>query len=112
MTKFANELTGRKLSAEESASMKDPSRKQTNINWLKRQFIDPETQQPIQVGEGIEVGPFDSEAEGDNWLSTILTAVTRDLQWGMNGGKTRGRSVTFEPRLRDDKVFMWIKRIK
>lgn len=60
------------------------------IEELAKRFIDPETGQPIQVGEAVDFGSWDSEEEGRNWFKYYLPDTYKHtlLDWGKV--KTKG----------------------
>ncbi len=68
MPKDLADLEFRIVRKEEVAKSPSKKTKQLVIDQFATKFIDPETEQPILVGEGIEMGPFESEEEGRNWL--------------------------------------------
>lgn len=117
MTKGPGELKARKLLEREVNSVPTGRGKKAEmVDWLVQQFIDPETQQPILVGEGIEVGEFDSKEEARNWARYYLPDAYQDAALGWGKEKTKGGKtippVIAEAKERDGKVYLWLKRVK
>lgn len=116
MPKDPDELEFRIIPKEEvSKASSNKKTKPLKVEKIAAKFINPETEQPIQVGEAVEAGPFDSEEEGRNWLKYYLPDVYKHemLNFGKEknkGGKTKS-PFSIDPKPRDGKFYFWIIRI-
>lgn len=84
------------------------------VREFAKKFIDPETQQPIQVGEAIEVGPYETKEEGTNWFKYYLPDTYKELQWGAEknkAGKLKSPVAVVPLPSRDGKYYFWIVRV-
>jgi hypothetical protein len=115
--KKANEITSRRLSDEETASM-NVDEKVAMILAIKKAFKGDGPDGYIKVGEGQEFGEWDNETDAVNWAKRWVGDAYREMKWGKEKGKTKtGKErtlppVVVEPRQRDGKFYVWIKRIR
>ncbi len=116
MPKDPDELVFRIISSEEVSRLSSGKKvKPIMVEKIAEKFINPETQEPIQVGEAVEAGPFDSEEEGRNWMKYYLPDVYKHekLQFGKEknkSGKTKS-PFSVDPKPRDGKWYFWIIRV-
>jgi hypothetical protein len=115
MPKELGDLEFRILRKEEVAKVISKKTKPLIVEQFAQKFIDPETNAPIQVGEGIEIGPFESENEGRNWLRYYLPDTYKHPLLGWGKVRTKGdhikSPVSVEPKPRDGKHYFWVIRI-
>lgn len=115
MPKDLAKLEIRIIRKEEVSRQPSKKTKPLVVEQFAEKFIDPETNQPIQVGEGIELGPFDSREEGLNWLRYYLPDTYKHpkLNWGKV--RTKGNHikspVSIDGKEREGKWYFWVIRV-
>ncbi len=115
--KKASEITSRRLSPEESATL-NVDEKVAMLLTIQGAFKGDGPDGYIKVGEGQEFGEWDNETEAVNWAKRWMGDAYRDMKWGKEKVKTQSgkeRTLTpivFEPRQRDGKFYIWVKRIR
>lgn len=119
MPKSPTELSFRIIPKEEvNQGVKKPGtgKKALDVEAIASKFINPATGNPIEIGEAVEAGPFDSKEEGQNWMRYYLPDVYKHstLNFGqekMKNGKTR-TPFEVDPRQKEDgKWYFWIIRV-
>jgi len=108
-----HELEFRIVRASEIGEPPVTGRKALLVHAFAEHFIDPDTHQPICVGEGLEVGPFDTVEQGRNWLKYLLPDTYKYLNIGKEknpGGKLKA-PFSRQVKLRNGKVYFLLTRV-
>jgi len=109
--KDVSALKHRIVKAEEVSKTSSPTRKQLQITELQKRFIDPDTNEPIQVGEAVEFSGWDTLNEGLTWLKYYIPDTYKALGWGKEKSNKSQKVVSYEDHSKDGEVLIWVVRL-
>jgi hypothetical protein len=83
------------------------------IRELKSKFVHSDTGAPIEIGEAVESGPWDSVEEGRNWFKYYMPDTYKLMDWGKEKTKNNKTKspITVVPHTKEDgKIYIWVIR--
>lgn len=108
-------LSSRPLTDEETSVVVGNTNKVEIINWLMAQFqvtTDEGEVASMPIGQGVEIGPFETANNASTFNSTYVTPAAEKLGWGtkVNGGSRMSLRTKGHVREREGKFYLWIVR--